>query len=221
MGGGFQAASAEDLLCAFVSNGNATPEALDFLKPWLRAYKIDLKSFNDRQHRTLGGTLANVCSSIRKVHERGIWLEIVTLLISGFNDDEAELRDLAQFLVGISPDIPWHVTAFHPDYKMTDVPRTAARQLVRAAEIGAESGLRYVHAGNAPGQVGEWEDTRCHACWATLIERQGYNLPAYRLTGEGNCPRCGAKIPGLWHNHAADAQVGRLDDNRGPRGVTL
>ena len=217
----FEAAAPEGLLCAFVSNGNATAEALDFLKPWLRAYKIDLKSFNDRWYRTLGGTLENVCNGIRMVHERGIWLEIVTLLISGFNDGEAELRDMAQFLAGISPDIPWHVTAFHPDYKMTDVPRTVARQLVRAAEIGAEAGLRYVYAGNAPGQVGEWEDTRCHACQSTLIERRGYNLLAYRITREGNCPSCGVKIPGLWHNNPAKARLSDPFAYRGPRRVSL
>jgi len=217
----FQAAAPEGLLCAFVSNGNATPEALDFLKPWLRAYKIDLKSFNDRRYRTLGGTLANVCHGVRMVHERGIWLEIVTLLISGFNDDETELRDLTQFLVSISPDIPWHVTAFHPDYKMTDVPRTVARQLVRAAEIGAEAGLRYVYAGNAPGQVGEWEHTRCHACQATLIERRGYNLLAYRVTPEGNCPKCGVRIAGLWHTQIDDTRLINPLDYRSPRRVNL
>jgi len=217
----FEAAAPAGLLCAFVSNGNATPEALDFLKPWLRAYKIDLKSFNDRRYRTLGGTLANVCNGIRMVNERGIWLEIVTLLISGFNDDQAELRDMAQFLVGISPDIPWHVTAFHPDYKMTDVPRTVARQLVRAAEIGAEAGLRYVYAGNAPGQVGEWEHTRCHGCHTSLIERHGYNLLAYCVTNGGNCPNCGAKIPGIWHTNTANARITNPAEYRGPRRVKL
>lgn len=217
----FEAAAPEGLLCAFVSNGNATSEALDFLKPWLRAYKIDLKSFNDRQYRTLGGTLANVCNGIRMVHERGLWLEIVTLLISGFNDDEAELRDMAQFLVGISPNIPWHVTAFHPDYKMTDVPRTVARQLTRAAEVGAEAGLRYVYAGNAPGQVGEWEDTRCHQCHTTLIERHGYNLLAYCVTNAGACPNCGAQIPGLWHSNMANAKITHPAEYRGPSRVTL
>jgi pyruvate formate lyase activating enzyme len=217
----FEEASREGLLCAFVSNGNATPEALDFLKPWLRAYKIDLKSFSDRQYRTLGGTLENVCHGIRMVQEHGLWLEVVTLLISGFNDDEAELRDMAQFLAAISPDIPWHVTAFHPDYKMTDVPRTVARQLVRAAEIGAAAGLRYVYAGNAPGQVGDWEHTRCHTCGQTLIERHGYNLLAYRLTNTGSCPQCGVKIPGLWHDDPTEARITDLFDCRGPQRVRL
>src|SRR5262249_18398231 len=89
----FQEAVAAGLTCAFVSNGNATPEALDYLRPWIKAYKVDLKSFSDRHYRTLGGTLDTVLNTIRLVHERGIWLEVVTLIIPGFNDDESELRD--------------------------------------------------------------------------------------------------------------------------------
>src|SRR5262249_8545958 len=112
----FEEAKAAGFLCAFVSNGNATPEALDYLKPGIVAYKIDLKGFDEKRYRTLGGTLHNVLEGIRMVHARGIWLEIVTLVVPGFNDSEAELRDIARFLVSVSPDIPWHVTAFHPDY---------------------------------------------------------------------------------------------------------
>jgi pyruvate formate lyase activating enzyme len=194
----FREAAAAGLLCAFVSNGNATAEALDFLKPWLRAYKIDLKSFNDRHYRSLGGTLENVCDGIRMVHERGIWLEIVTLLIPGFNDDEAELSDMARFLAGVSRDIPWHITAFHPDYKMMNTPRTQARQLMRAAEIGVEAGLRFVYCGNAAGHAADWENTRCPDCRAMLIERAGYAVRDYRITAAGTCPDCGSRIPGIW-----------------------
>src|SRR5271169_5731374 len=118
----FQEAKAAGLACAFVSNGNATPEALDFLRPWIVAYKNDLKGFDERRYRTLGGTLERVTEGIRMVHERGLWLEVVTLVVPGFNDSEAELRKITQFLAGISRDIPWHVTAFHKDYKMTDPP---------------------------------------------------------------------------------------------------
>ena len=217
----FREAMPAGLLCAFVSNGNATAEALDFLKPWLRAYKIDLKSFNDRRYRSLGGTLENVCHGIRMVHERGIWLEVVTLLITGFNDDEAELRDMAQFLASVSRDIPWHITAFHPDYKMMDVPQTKARQLVRVAEIGVEAGLRFVYCGNAPGRVGDWENTRCPDCRATLIERLGYAVTDYRLTRAGQCPDCQADIPGLWHAGGADDVPAGTFSNRVPRRVIL
>jgi pyruvate formate lyase activating enzyme len=194
----FREAKAEGLACAFVSNGNATTEALDFLKPWIVAYKIDLKGFNDRRYRTLGGTLEHVCNGIRMVHERGLWVEVVTLVVPGFNDGEAELRAIAKFLVSVSRDIPWHVTAFHPDYKMTDPVATAAATLVRAAEIGAEEGLHYVYAGNAPGRVGRWENTFCTGCGETLIERYGYLVREYRLTADGKCPRCQMAIPGIW-----------------------
>ncbi|HBY94935.1 MAG: AmmeMemoRadiSam system radical SAM enzyme [Ardenticatenaceae bacterium] len=204
----FKPATAAGFTCAFVSNGNATPEALDFLRPWLSAYKVDLKSFDDRRYRTLGGTLAHVTGTIRMVHERGLWLEVVTLIVPGFNDDEAELRDMARFIASISPDIPWHVTAFHKDYKMTDPDDTTARDLIRAAEIGAEEGLHFVYAGNLPGQVGEWENTHCPACRETLIERYGFLVRAYRLTAAGRCPRCRTRILGLWPADPAEVRTG-------------
>jgi pyruvate formate lyase activating enzyme len=194
----FGEAQPAGLLCAFVSNGNATPEALDFLQPWLKAYKVDLKGFNDRRYRTLGGTLEHVTETIRMVHARGLWLEVVTLLVPGFNDDEAELRDLTRFLTSVSPDIPWHVTAFHPDYKMLDPRATTAADLVRAAGIGAAAGLRYVYAGNLPGRVGEWENTRCPQCRRTLIRRHGFAVLENQLGTEGRCPGCGAPVPGIW-----------------------
>jgi len=100
------------------------PEALDFLRPWIVAYKVDLKGFNDQRYRTLGGTLAHVQETIRLVRERGLWLEVLTLIVPGFNDGEEELRAIARFIAGLSRDIPWHVTAFHKDYKMTSPPNT-------------------------------------------------------------------------------------------------
>ena len=206
----FEQATAAGLICAFVSNGNGTPEALDFLKPWVKAYKVDLKSFDDRHYRTLGGTLQAVLETIAGLHQRGIWLEIVTLLIPGFNDSPAELRALTKFIASISRDIPWHVTAFHRDYKMREPPDTQAIQLSQAAEIGAEAGLNYVYAGNRPGQVGPWEDTRCPGCRETLIERVGYLVKSYRLTSDGNCPRCSTRIPGLWPSDPAQVRVGDL-----------
>ncbi len=194
----FQKAKADGFPCAFVSNGNATPEALDFLKPWIVAYKIDLKGFNDKRYRTLGGTLEAVTNGIRLVKERGLWLEVVTLIVPGFNDSEDELRAIAKFLTSVSRDIPWHVTAFHPDYKLTDPPATTSRQLVRAAEIGVEEGLRFVYAGNAPGRVGQWENTFCPNCRELLIERTGYLIRDYKITGDGKCPKCQTAIPGIW-----------------------
>src|SRR5580704_3667521 len=160
----FEEAKTAGLACAFVSNGNSTPEVLDFLRPWIVAYKVDLKSFNDRNYRKLGGVLDNITSTIRMIHERGIWLEVVTLVIPGFNDSPEELRQIARFLASVSPDIPWHVTAFHKDYRMTDPDPTSADTLVRAAETGAEEGLRFIYAGNLPGRVGHWENTYCPGC---------------------------------------------------------
>jgi len=194
----FTHARRQGLLTAFVSNGNATPQVLDFIQPHLDCYKVDLKSFDDRQYRQLGGRLAPILETIAALHQRGIWLEVVTLLVPGFNDSEEELTRLTGFLAGISPDIPWHVTAFHRDYKMTDRPDTATRQLLAAAEIGTRSGLRYVYAGNRPGQVGDLEDTRCGSCGATLVERQGYFVERDRLSGRGRCPQCHAAMPGIW-----------------------
>lgn len=194
----FEKAKAAGLQCAFVSNGNATLEVLDFLKPWIIAYKVDLKSFDDRHYRSLGGMLSNITDTVRMIHERGIWLEIVTLVIPGFNDSERELREMARFLASVDRDIPWHVTAFHKDYHMTDPDATTPQQLMRACEIGAEAGLRYVYAGNLPGKVGPWENTRCPECAKTLIERYGYLIRDYQLTADGSCPYCQTRLPGIW-----------------------
>jgi pyruvate formate lyase activating enzyme len=132
------------------------------------------------------------------LHEMGFWLEIVTLVIPGFNDSSDELTRLAEFLANVSPDIPWHVTAFHKDYKLTDPENTRSETLMRAAEIGKKAGLRYVYAGNLPGMVGDWENTRCPNCRELLIERNGYLITGYHLTPQGCCPSCGASIPGQW-----------------------
>ena len=111
------------LLTAFVSNGNATPQVLDYLQPHIDCYKVDLKSFDDKHYRQLGGRLAPILETIASLHARGIWVEVVTLLVPGFNDSPAEIAALTQFLAGVSPDIPWHVTAFHADYRMTETRR--------------------------------------------------------------------------------------------------
>jgi pyruvate formate lyase activating enzyme len=193
----FREAKAEGLVCSYVSNGNGTPEVLDYLQPYVSLYKVDLKSFRDRHYRELGGTLAQVLWTIRALHERGFWLEIVTLVIPGFNDSEEELRDIARFLVSVSPDIPWHVTAFHQDYKMTSPDDTSAAALVRACDIGTEEGLRFVYAGNLPGRVGRWENTYCPGCGALLIERFGFRILRNEMKN-GSCPECQRTIPGFW-----------------------
>jgi pyruvate formate lyase activating enzyme len=194
----FKEAKAAGLLCAFVSNGNNTPEVMEYLRPYLSAYKVDLKCMQEKSYRKLGGVLKNTLDGIQRAHEMGLWVEVVTLTIPGFNDSHEELWEAARFLAGVSPDIPWHVTAFHKDYKMTEPANTDAGTLLRAAEIGREAGLRYVYAGNLPGRLEEYENTYCRNCNQLLIRRSGYVIQQYHLTAAGDCPKCGTRLPGVW-----------------------
>jgi pyruvate formate lyase activating enzyme len=125
----------------------------------------------------------------------GFWVEIVTLLIPGFNDSPEELARLTAFLAGVSPDIPWHVTAFHADYKMSENDNTTPEMLLAAADIGRRAGLRHVYAGNLPGSVGDLENTMC-ACGHTLVARYGYHIRQYSITADGRCPSCQRPVPG-------------------------
>jgi pyruvate formate lyase activating enzyme len=143
----FQPARQRGFVTGFVSNGNATAEALDFIRPCTDCYKIDLKTMSDRRYRQLGGVLDRVLDAIGMVHQRGIWLEVLTLIVPGFSDDPNELREGARYIAGIDRDIPWHVTAFHEDYKFWGMGNTTADMLIRACEIGAEEGLNFVYAG--------------------------------------------------------------------------
>jgi pyruvate formate lyase activating enzyme len=181
-----------------VSNGSATPEVLDFVRPWTDALKVDLKAIDERPYRALGGTLRNVLDSIRMAHERGFWVEIVTLLVPGFNDQDNAARRTAEAVAAISPDIPWHVTAFHQDYRMTESRNTTVDDLLAACEAGREVGLRHVYAGNLPGRVGRWEHTWCPGCGELLIERFGYTIRQQRVGRDGTCPSCRTRIPGIW-----------------------
>ena len=194
----FKEARKHGLVTGFVSNGNGTTRVLEYLRPHIDLYKVDLKSFDDRRYRELGGRLQPILDTIRWLHGSGVWVEIVTLLVPGFNDSEAEIRGLTQFLADVSVDIPWHVTAFHQDYKMTEPANTTAAMLRRAAAIARETGLRYVYAGNLPGGVGSLEHTDCHECGERLVTRYGYLIQDYRLTPDGACPRCATRIPGRW-----------------------
>ena len=194
----FKQAKQAGLVTGFVSNGNGTPQVLEYIRPHIELYKVDLKSFDDRHYRELGGRIEPILRTIRALNEMGFWLEIVTLIIPGFNDSSDELQRAAEFLAGVSPDIPWHVTAFHSDYKMNETPNTPVETLLRAAEIGKQAGLRYVYAGNLPGRVGDLENTRCHHCREPLIERYGYLITGYHLTVDGKCPKCATRLPGRW-----------------------
>lgn len=202
----FQKARQAGLLTAFVSNGNGTPQVLEYLHPYIDLYKVDLKSFDDHHYRQLGGRLQPILDTIRSLHKMGIWLEIVTLLIPGFNDSDDELRRLTEFLAGVSLEIPWHVTAFHRDYKMTSPADTRPEDLQRAAAIGRGAGLHYIYAGNLSGRVSGLENTNCSQCGELLVQRCGYLIEKYRLTPEGSCPACAAAIPGRW-SRKFDGQI--------------
>jgi len=193
----FRGAKEEGLACAYVSNGNGTPEVLDYIRPWVDFYKVDLKGFDDKRYRELGGVLSRVLESIDGLKTRGFWVEIVTLIVPGFNDSDDELRGITSFLAGVDRDIPWHVTAFHPDYKMQDRDATTVASLERAHAIGTAEGLRYVYAGNRPGMVGNLESTRCPECEVMLVNRQGFQVLDNRLE-DGRCPECSHKIAGVW-----------------------
>ena len=177
----FREAKKAGLVCSYVSNGNGTPEVLDYIAPYISMYKVDLKEFSTiGRIATSAGRCSRVLWTIRALHERGFWLEIVTLVVPGFNDSNEELREIARFLVSVSPDIPWHVTAFHQDYKMTDNANTTARHLLRAYEIGKRAGLRYIYPGNIPGGFGDREGTHCPKCDALVIGQ--YRVPRHVIS---------------------------------------
>ena len=202
----FRIAKGHGLGTAFVSNGNATPQVLQYLRPWVDFYKVDLKSFEARHYHQLGGRLDRILDTIPRLVELGFWVEIVTLVIPGFNDSDAELDGIARYLAGISPDIPWHVTAFHKDYRMTDPENTPASTLVRACARGRDAGLRYVYAGNLPGRVGPWENTHCPSCDLEVIERRGFEVRAMRMQS-GSCARCRTAIAGVWDGVGPSANL--------------
>ncbi len=193
----FKLARAEGVVCGFISNGNATPQVLEFIRPYVDLCKVDLKSFNDKSYRRLGGILANVLDTIRLLKQMDFWVEVVTLVVPGFNDGDDELKEIADFLAGVSPDIPWHVTAFRPDYKMTGPSRTPPDTLIRAYEIGKAAGIRFVYPGNLAGGVGKRECTFCPSCGKLLIRRRGFVVEENRMK-DSTCPFCHTTIPGVW-----------------------
>jgi pyruvate formate lyase activating enzyme len=213
----FKRARDRGLTCGYVSNGNGTPEVLAFLRPYVDLYKVDLKSFDDKHYRELGCTLANVLETVQRLVEMKFWVEIVTLVVPGFNDGDEEFEKIAKFLAGVSVNIPWHVTAFHPDYKMQGPPATPVSTLLRAYEIGKAAGLHFVYPGNVHGSVGERESTFCPKCHALAIRRTGLYVEENRMRTPGKCPECGASIAGVWEA----AAPGRSDGTGIPRPVRM
>ena len=205
----FRLGRQEGIVCGFVSNGYATPEVLEYIRPYVDLYKIDLKSFSDTRYRDLGGVLQVVLDTIKLTYEMGFWVEIVTLLVPGFNDSEEEIKQISDFIASVSVDIPWHVTAFHPDYKMLTPAPTRAEQLIRAHEIGKQAGLKYVYVGNLPGGVGEREDTCCPNCSTTLIKRIGFRVQECSMN-KGSCSKCGTSIAGVWGEKPITSGSGRV-----------
>jgi len=191
----FTAARARGLLTVLVSDGNTTPEALAYLRPAADVYRVDLKAFTEAQYAQLGGRLATVLEAIGTARALGYWVEVVTLVVPGFNDDLAGLRALARTLAGIDSGIPWHLNAFQPRYRWRDRPPQPAPLLVAAAGSAYARGLRHVYVGNLSGSA--FEHTRCPACHAVLVTRQNYQVLDARLV-DGHCPDCGAAVGGLW-----------------------
>lgn len=177
----------------FVTNGYQTPETIEKMAEVIDAANIDLKSFSDDFYRRICYShLEPVLESIRNMYRKGIWVEVTTLVVPDQNDSEKELRMIAEFLAGISPDIPWHISRYHPDYQMNDGRSTPISTLTRARQIGYEAGLRYVYIGNVPGAG--FEDTVCPGCKEVVIGRLGFSITRFNLEGS-SCKNCGRELP--------------------------
>ena len=181
----------------FVTNGYMTAEALEMINPYLDAANVDLKTFNDKYYKELcGADLKHVQATLKLMRSLGVFIEVTTLIVPGLNDDPSELNNLATFIVqDLGPETPWHISRFHPTYKLTDRPPTPVQTLTMAREIGLKAGLRYVYTGNVPGNVAE--NTFCYSCDATVIERWGFQVGHLELKN-GRCTQCGADIDGVW-----------------------
>ncbi|MGB9675496.1 MAG: AmmeMemoRadiSam system radical SAM enzyme [Candidatus Nanoarchaeia archaeon] len=193
----FKLAKKKGLKTVFVSNGYQSPEVIDALDGLLDAINIDLKSMNPKFYTEIcGAKLKPVLENIKAFYEKGIWLELTTLLIPGKNDSFAEIKKAANFIKEISPDIPWHISAFHPEYKMLDVPPTPIETVQQAWQIGKKTGLKFVYVGNILDS--EKESTYCPNCGKLLIKREGYFIENIGLE-KNACKVCGEKIPGVWN----------------------
>jgi pyruvate formate lyase activating enzyme len=187
----------------YVTNGYMTREMLDLFRgvtsghePCLDAANVDLKAFRDETYRSVcGARLKPVLDSLKAMKELGIWVEVTTLVVPDMNDSDGELSDIAKFIADeLGVETPWHVSRFHPDYKMHDRGATPPHTLRRAFELGREAGLRYVYVGNMPGA--HLEDTHCPSCNEVVIARWGFQVTR-RHTDAGKCTRCGALIDGV------------------------
>ena len=191
-----QIAALKGLRNVFVSNGYMTKQCLEEIHPDLHAANVDLKAFTEKFYKEqCDAKLEPVLKTLEVMREMGIWLEVTTLLINGLNDSPHELKDMADFLAGLGTDIPWHISRFHPTYRLTNISPTTPDSIRRAKDIGYESGLKYVYTGNLPGDDGE--KTFCHSCGKLLIDRFGFTIRSNRIEDKV-CPYCGTEIPGVW-----------------------
>jgi pyruvate formate lyase activating enzyme len=182
----------------FVSNGYMTPEAVGTIAPYLDAINVDLKAFREETYRrVMKASLAPVLECLRALAAHHVWTEVTTLVVPGMNDSRDELADIARFIAGqLGPDVPWHVSRFHGDYRMEDAPATPVEELDRTVRLGKQAGLHYVYSGNVPGEP--TENTYCPSCGKLLIARHGFLVRSNDLTPAGTCPNCGVKIAGVW-----------------------
>lgn len=198
------------LVNVVATNGHANARVLRYLRPTVDALRIDLKAFSPSGYRALSGELAPVLATIEHAVSEGFWVEVATPLIPGFNDDLVEVRRMARFLASVSKDIPWHLVAFHPDYKMTNVPHTSRQRVAEVRQCAQAEGLHFVYSLNAR-QAGE-QDTRCAHCREQLIARAAYEIRKNHLL-HGLCHSCGTRIPGIWSadsaRRLADADPGQ------------
>ncbi len=192
----FALAKQSGLVTAVISDGNSTPEALAYLRPVADVFRVDLKAYSEEQYHRLGGRLQPVLASIREAKRLGYWVEVVTLVVPGFNDDIAGLSDLASELYAIDPFIPWHVNAFVPRYRWRDRPSPEPLLLMSVAGAAYARGLKFVYVGNSP-QAAELAHTRCPGCHELLIRRYGYRTLEVRLQDDA-CTHCGTRVPGLF-----------------------
>jgi len=176
----------------YVTNGYMTEEVLNDVYPYMDAANVDLKGFTEEHYQKIcGARLKPVLESIKLMKKLGVWVEVTTLLIPTVNDSEDDLRGIAEFILSIGAETPWHVSRFYPTYKMLDVPSTPVRSVVKAREIGLDVGLRYVYTGNIPGDNGE--STFCYNCGKTLIQRYGYSISEINIK-DSKCAFCDADI---------------------------
>jgi pyruvate formate lyase activating enzyme len=197
----------EGIKNVFVTNGYTSSEAIREIAPYLDAANVDLKTFSeDTYHKVCGAKLQPVLDNIRLYKELGVWVEVTTLVIPGYSDDETQLKGIAEFIKSIGEDVPWHVSAFYPAFKLPDVSPTPVESLIKARDIGIKAGLRYVYEGNIPGEGGE--NTYCYNCGEVLIKRYGFEIMDNKLADE-KCPGCKTQIDGVGLSSIDDI----LDEN--------